>query len=405
MTFTSSFSTSFLREAIQKRGKKYLKVQATLPHESGIFEQGDFLAISDIYFQGVGKSLPAFDDGGAAFKIAESLRKTGLYEASAEACETLLSIHKGGQQENSITAMLAKIDAARGKYEDAERRLEGLLKRGIEDTRLLADVKLTLADLYYQRNQFEKAVPLYGDILQKAAVHEGIDVVQRNYGRYLLAGNMIPAARTTYLRAIQDYGAHPERYRADVLADIYMGLGDAYLSERKVRRRHCNVSQGPVRRFRQGREKMAYFPVGESVCRARMIFRGRKKTFAQLRDAAEENFGPKLADYYLIGRVCPEENRRFKMNDLEFLQQSFDNFNKATTSLQQAYANLEQKFESINRELEIKNLELEATIAAKEDMKNYLQNILESLTNGVIVTDLAGKHRDGQSLCRTYLPR
>jgi len=78
------------------------------------------------------------------------------------------------------------------------------------------------------------------------------------------------------------------------------------------------------------------------------------------------------------------------MNDLEFLQQSFDNFNKATSSLQQSYANLEEKFANINRELEIKNLELEATNAAKEDMKNYLQNILESLTNGVIVTNLAG---------------
>ena len=78
------------------------------------------------------------------------------------------------------------------------------------------------------------------------------------------------------------------------------------------------------------------------------------------------------------------------MNDFEILQQLFDNFNKGTASLQQAYANLEQKFASINRELEIKNRELEATIAAKEDMKNYLQNILESLTNGVIVTDLAG---------------
>ncbi len=78
------------------------------------------------------------------------------------------------------------------------------------------------------------------------------------------------------------------------------------------------------------------------------------------------------------------------MNDLKVLQQSFANFNKATSSLQQAYADLELKFASINRELEIKNLELEATIAAKEDMKNYLQNILESLTNGVIVTDLAG---------------
>jgi PAS domain S-box-containing protein len=79
------------------------------------------------------------------------------------------------------------------------------------------------------------------------------------------------------------------------------------------------------------------------------------------------------------------------MSDVLSLQQLFENFNMATASLKQAYANLEIKFENINRELEIKNRELENTIAEKEEMKNYLQNILESLTNGVIVTDLEGK--------------
>ena len=79
------------------------------------------------------------------------------------------------------------------------------------------------------------------------------------------------------------------------------------------------------------------------------------------------------------------------MSDVISLQQLFENFNMATASLKQAYANLEIKFENINRELEIKNMELENTIGEKEEMKNYLQNILESLTNGVIVTDLEGK--------------
>jgi len=79
------------------------------------------------------------------------------------------------------------------------------------------------------------------------------------------------------------------------------------------------------------------------------------------------------------------------MSDVRFLQPLFENFNMATASLKQAYANLEKKFDNINRELEIKNMELQNTIAEKEEMKNYLQNILESLTNGVIVTDLEGK--------------
>ncbi|HBH88129.1 MAG TPA: hypothetical protein DDY17_11110 [Syntrophaceae bacterium] len=73
-----------------------------------------------------------------------------------------------------------------------------------------------------------------------------------------------------------------------------------------------------------------------------------------------------------------------------FLQKSFNEFNQATVRLQHAFTNLEQKFEEINKELEYKNQELKRTIAEKEEVKDYLRNILESLTTGVVVTDLTG---------------
>lgn len=85
------------------------------------------------------------------------------------------------------------------------------------------------------------------------------------------------------------------------------------------------------------------------------------------------------------------------MNDLEragdqyhFLQKSFYEFNQATERLQNAFTNLERKFEEINKELEYKNKELQRTIREKEEVKDYLRNILESLTTGVVVIDLSG---------------
>ncbi|MGA3207180.1 MAG: ATP-binding protein [Syntrophales bacterium] len=85
------------------------------------------------------------------------------------------------------------------------------------------------------------------------------------------------------------------------------------------------------------------------------------------------------------------------MNDSEmaedqylFLQKSFNEFNLATERLQNSFANLELRFQEINRELELRNEELKRTITEKEEVKNYLRNILESLTTGVIVTDNAG---------------
>lgn len=79
------------------------------------------------------------------------------------------------------------------------------------------------------------------------------------------------------------------------------------------------------------------------------------------------------------------------MQDLASLQKSFESFNKATAELERAYARLEERFASLNQELEEKNIELLKTIEEKEQTKNYLQNILESLINGVVVTDQEGR--------------
>ena len=91
------------------------------------------------------------------------------------------------------------------------------------------------------------------------------------------------------------------------------------------------------------------------------------------------------------------------MKDINLLQQSFENFTKATADLQFAYARLEERFASLNRELEGKNAELVKTVAEKEETKNYLQNILESLINGVIVTDLEGKIQTMNSCAEMFV--
>ncbi|PKN72866.1 MAG: hypothetical protein CVU52_07495 [Deltaproteobacteria bacterium HGW-Deltaproteobacteria-10] len=91
------------------------------------------------------------------------------------------------------------------------------------------------------------------------------------------------------------------------------------------------------------------------------------------------------------------------MEDITLLQQSFENFNKATVDLQMAYARLEERFASLNKELEEKNIELVKTVTEKEQTKNYLQNILESLINGVIVTDLDGKIQTMNSCAEMFV--
>ncbi|HTZ39299.1 MAG TPA: histidine kinase dimerization/phospho-acceptor domain-containing protein, partial [Syntrophales bacterium] len=91
------------------------------------------------------------------------------------------------------------------------------------------------------------------------------------------------------------------------------------------------------------------------------------------------------------GARKPARSVKRPAGNIKVLQESFESFNSATVKLQEAFSNLEIKFESLNRELEQKNRRLESILAEKEEVRNYLETILESLTTGVIVTDLAGR--------------
>jgi PAS domain S-box-containing protein len=76
---------------------------------------------------------------------------------------------------------------------------------------------------------------------------------------------------------------------------------------------------------------------------------------------------------------------------LDGFTESFASFNKITQKLHSAYKNLEEKFEDLNLKLEKTNRELRQSLAEKERISNYLKNILESLTSGVVAINLKGE--------------
>lgn len=76
-----------------------------------------------------------------------------------------------------------------------------------------------------------------------------------------------------------------------------------------------------------------------------------------------------------------------KQKELEVLRAAFQSFNETTQHLQKSYETLQERIQGLNLELEQKNLELKNNLQEKEAVKNYLHNILESLTSGVIVVN------------------
>ncbi len=77
-------------------------------------------------------------------------------------------------------------------------------------------------------------------------------------------------------------------------------------------------------------------------------------------------------------------------DNMELLTQAFDSFRKATAEFQEYYRVLEGRIKELNLELDKKNQELEKNLREKEEVGNYLTNIIESMSTGIIAVDFEG---------------
>ena len=78
------------------------------------------------------------------------------------------------------------------------------------------------------------------------------------------------------------------------------------------------------------------------------------------------------------------------IEEVRLLSVVIDSFNGASSRFEKHYSLLEQKVKELNIELEKKNKVLKRNIKEKEDVKDHLHNILESVTTGVVVINLKG---------------
>ncbi len=81
------------------------------------------------------------------------------------------------------------------------------------------------------------------------------------------------------------------------------------------------------------------------------------------------------------------------MSEIGLLQKTFEEFNDSARKLHSSYGQLESRLQEIGAELEAANGELRKSVAEKEEMQEFLRNILDSLSTAVVVTDLEGRIR------------
>ena len=79
------------------------------------------------------------------------------------------------------------------------------------------------------------------------------------------------------------------------------------------------------------------------------------------------------------------------IEEARILGMAIDSFNGAASKFEKHYRHLEQRVRGLKIELRNKNEVLVKNLNEKEEVKNHLHNILESVTTGVIVVNLQGE--------------
>jgi len=82
---------------------------------------------------------------------------------------------------------------------------------------------------------------------------------------------------------------------------------------------------------------------------------------------------------------------KYNNDEVRLLTEAIDSFNGAAFRFEKYYQGLEKRVKELDIELKEKNMALQKNLKEKEVVKNHLNNILQSLTTGVIVLDLKGK--------------
>lgn len=76
---------------------------------------------------------------------------------------------------------------------------------------------------------------------------------------------------------------------------------------------------------------------------------------------------------------------------LEAFSDAFDTFSKTIERLEESYSELESRFSRLNSRLEETNLRLREALDENENARAFLQNILSSVSSGILVFDCDGR--------------
>ncbi|MGZ6274549.1 MAG: tetratricopeptide repeat protein [Syntrophales bacterium] len=287
------------------------------------YANGDYLAVSEIYFKSREHGLITGDNFKVAYSMGDSLRRIGLHDEAAEVFEKLMKTSGSIAERNKILLAIADIECERRNYDNVERVLQRLsvtpqekdrrvtlssrqsksqvnatVKPSSPDGHIQLHVNRILGNVYFKKGLFDKAASAYARVLAYGEGIEGIAEVHLKNADCLKAMNSLDAAMVSYRKAIEVYNRESKRYSVDILIASYRGLGDCLSEKNEYQEAISMYRQSAAHLGGRAEDLWSLYGMGKGYAGLKNSEMA-DKTFLELKNKGGEGFWSNLADYAL----------------------------------------------------------------------------------------------------------
>ena len=256
------------------------------------YSRGDYIAVSDIYFNAFEGGAVECGNFKTCLKIGDSLEELTLRDDAMGVYRKLVGNCRDENDKIRVILAMAGIDYKRGNYKETEKRLRPeLLKISPEVyPEMLMSAKKMTGDVYYKKGLFEKAASVYSNVLGSDGA-----VIYRDYADTLMEMNLYSSAAVNYRKAVEKYDKSDKEGADDVIIDSYAGLGDCYYRDGKYKQAAAmykkSLNEG-------GQDFWVLYHMGLGYFKSENIPMA-EKTFTELKEKGGESFWADIVDYFV----------------------------------------------------------------------------------------------------------
>ena len=277
-----------------------------LVHED--YARGDYLRVADTFlsaYEGAWVKSVDFETG---YRIADSLRRVGLYRDARRVVDHILMTERDGRNRNALLVVAADIDYRERRHGEAERLVAELSRQAaLLDREARQTLQRLQGDLYLRKGQYAKAAASYAEIAPEGMAHEAS--LHRNYGIALRFSEACPTALQQFQLAIRQ----SEKDRAAnsrILQDALSGAGDCHLLSRKYGEAVTAYRQAVEAAQGGPQNTWTIYHLGRGYVEMRNLAEAGR-VFSELKVRTGDDFWNKTIDYTLSDAEWTEKYRKY----------------------------------------------------------------------------------------------